>query len=551
MKTKGWTLKKYSKRKAKAQNVATSQMAADWRAELDAQTEAQLRAAQESIDKEAVKKLIAPYKPPKGVVKEGCSAMVGDAAPAFGLAMAMGIAGADPTLAQMAHEGIGFPGYPYLSALALRGEYQNIVGTRAREFFRKWGYFRSRSGNNDEIKEKVSAIEKEMERLNVRTVLRQAFMNDEYFGNGFMVVLWKGDATDDAELESVLPAGPALKGKPIERVQVVEPVWIAPDTYEANNPLLPDFYAPEYWWVMGKRVHVSRITQIIQRPMHDLYKQAFNFGGLPITLMAKPYVDNWLRNRQNVADIIDTMRVFVVKEDLTLNNSGLKTQNAPAGGGKTLRQVLKAWQREMDNFGILALSKDGGLDVKSTPLSELHDLLGQSLEHICCITSIPVIKFTTNQPAGLNASSDGTIRTFYDTGRAIRENDIEPSLMRIVDLIQLTLYGEIDEDIEWVWEDLFEETPADKLDMESKKAEIRASDVEAGFITAQEGREQLQADPDSIYSASNVDLSEPPLDDTSDYPDDQPGEDGPPEALREALRPTAGNQEDGEREATA
>lgn len=90
-----------------------------------------------------------PYTPPTGVRKKGMRGMVGDAAPGnmYGMGMAMGIVGTNATLSQMASEGIGFPGYPYLSALALRGEYQNIVGTRTKEFFRKWGHFQSRSGD--------------------------------------------------------------------------------------------------------------------------------------------------------------------------------------------------------------------------------------------------------------------------------------------------------------------------------------------------------------------------------------------------------------------
>lgn len=532
--------------------VVGTQAHADWLAEQDIAAEARAEAARSKVTEEAVKRLLAPYKPPKGVVGKGAEAMVGDSA-GFGMGLAMGIAAGDPTLAQMAHEGIGFPGYPYLSALALRGEYQNIVGTRAREFFRKWGFFKSKSGDNEKVKSKIEAIDKEMDRLEVRTRLREAFENDEYFGNGFVVALWDGDADDADELKSVLPGGNALAGNPIKRLQVVEPVWITPSNYEAQNPLKADFYKPDHWWVMGKQVHISRIMQIIQRPMYDLYKQAFNFGGLPITLMAKPYVDNWLRNRQNVADIIDTLRVFVVSEDLNLTGSGLKTKGAPGGSGKTLGQALRTWQRTMDNFGIMALSKDGKLDVKSTPLSELHDLLGQSLEQICCISNIPVIKFTTNQPAGLNANSDGTIRTFYDTGRAIRENNIKPALMRIADIIQLTLFGQIDEDLEWEWEDLYEETPADKLDMEAKKAEIRASDAQNGFITGEEGRQQLQGDQDSIYAASNVDLSGSIADD-SDYPggdDDDNTDPEPPKSDTGGLSTEMAAEGDGEREATA
>lgn len=528
---------------------------ADWLAEQEAQAEAREDEARKAVTLEATKRLMQPYVPPEKVRPDNMRGMVGDAAPSdiYGMGAAMGLATADPTLVQMAHEGIGFPGYPYLSALALRGEYQNIVGTRAREFFRKWGELRSRAGDSDGIKVKVEQIEKEMERLDVRRVLLEAFQNDEYFGNGFITALWPGDDDDRKELGSVLPDGSALQGKSIERFQVVEPVWITPDTYEAYNPLKADFYKPDHWWVMGRRVHVSRIMQIIQRPMHDLFKQAFNFGGLPITLMAKPYVDNWLRDRQNVADIINTLRVFVIKEDLTLAASGVKTKGAPGGSGKTLRQSLRTWQRTMDNFGVLALSKEGGMEVAGTSLSELHDLLGQALEQICCITNIPVIKFTTNQPAGLNANSDGTIRTFYDTGRAIRENDIQPALDRMLDLIQMTLFGEVDPDIMWVWDDLYEETPADKLDMESKKAEIRASDAQNGFITGDEGREQLQGDPDSIYAAANVDLSSP-APDQNDYTDAIGGPDGeqPKSASTRTLNTSLTGQEaDGEREATA
>lgn len=511
------TSSKKTKRKEQAQDVAGSREHAEWVTEMQRQDEEREEAAIRGLSAKAVKDMMKPYKPPSGVRGKGAKrGMVGDAAPGdmYGMGMAMGIVGNNATLAQMASEGIGFPGYPYLSALALRGEYQNIVGIRTREFFRRWGRFQSRSGDPDAIKDKVKQIEEEMHRLKVRDVQRREFENDEWFGNGLTVVLWEGDATNNEELESVLPDAASLKGRKIERFQNVEPVWCTPDTYEAWNPLLEDFYVPEWWWVMGKRVHISRIMQTIQRPMHDLFKQAFNFGGLPITLMAKPYVDNWLRTRQNVADIINTLRVFVVKEDLTLSASGMKTAAAPNGNGKTLRQALRHWQRTMDNFGIMALSKDGGLEVAGTSLSDLHDLQAQSLEQIPCIINVPVIKYTTNQPSGLNATSDGAIRTFYDTGRSIRENDIGPSLQRKIDLIQMTLFGEVDPDIEWVWDDLYEETPADKLEMEAKKAGIRASDVQNTIITPEEAREQLAGDDDSIYAESNVDLSEP----ADDYP---------------------------------
>ncbi|WP_163360700.1 anti-CBASS protein Acb1 family protein, partial [Klebsiella aerogenes] len=74
--------------------------------------------------------------------------------------------------------------------------------------------------------------------------------------------------------------------------------------YNTTNPLAADWYKPALWYVQGRPVHATRLLTFVGREVPDLLKPAYSFGGLSMSQMAKPYVDNWLRTRASVADLI-------------------------------------------------------------------------------------------------------------------------------------------------------------------------------------------------------------------------------------------------------
>ncbi|WP_163505183.1 anti-CBASS protein Acb1 family protein, partial [Escherichia coli] len=69
-------------------------------------------------------------------------------------------------------------------------------------------------------------------------------------------------------------------------------------------PLAADYYKPQSWYVMGKEVHASRFLSFVSRPVPDVLKAAYNFGGLSLSQIAEPYVDNWIRTRDSVGDMV-------------------------------------------------------------------------------------------------------------------------------------------------------------------------------------------------------------------------------------------------------
>lgn len=421
------------------------------------------------------------------------SAMALDQAPASGMNLSAIYSWA---MGSAFSEGLGFLGYPYLAELMQRPEYRRIVEIYASEATRKGIKFAG-----DE--EKIDELEKRMAELSVWPILRRAVEHDGGFGRGQIFV----DVGDDANS----PRGAAELAKPfvikakvkqggLKGFRNVEPLWSYPGQYESANPLDPDFYRPRQWYVMSYIVDDSRLIMIRGRELPDILKPAYAFGGLALTQMAKPYVDNWLRTRQSVSDLLHSFSTMVLKT----NMGGVML-------GKTATDFFKRldlFNRTRDNRGIMAIDKDAeDLTNVSTPLGTLDKLLAQSQEQIASVVGIPLVVLLGVTPSGLNASSDGEVRTFYATIKAYQERVLRKPLNIMVECIMRDLWGEPDEDITFEFVDLWEMDEKAKAEIRKSDADMDTAYVQAGVVSPEEVRDRITQDEDNPYFG--VDLSAP------------------------------------------
>src|SRR5262249_9790845 len=194
-------------------------------------------------------------------------------------------------------------GYPYLSELTQRPEYRVITDTIATEMTRKWIKFQA-VGEVDKTAQ-IKALEDEFTRLGVKETFKKAAELDGFFGRAHLY-LDLGTTDDREELRTSIGNGQNAMSKAkigqgsLKGLLVREPVWTYPSSYNATDPLKPDWYKPSSWFVQGKEVHSTRLMTFIGREVPDLLKPAYSFGGLSMSQMVKPYVDNWLRVRQSV-----------------------------------------------------------------------------------------------------------------------------------------------------------------------------------------------------------------------------------------------------------
>jgi phage-related protein (TIGR01555 family) len=448
---------------------------------------------------------------------------VGPAGGTGGMAMDANVTGAqtwaNSALASFWNEGVTFLGYAYLSELAQRPEYRVISETIATEMTRKWITFTSTDDEDDKT-DRIKELVAEFERLNVRNLFCRATEQDGFFGRGH-IYIDTGD-TDDAK-ELVMSIGDGwddlskskIKKGSIKALRTVEAVWCYPTSYNSNDPLKDNWYRPDSWFVQAKTVHSSRLLTFIGREVPDLLKPTYSFGGLSLSQMAKPYVDNWLETRQSVNDIIHSFSVFAL-----LTNLGESLQ----GDGQQLFRRAELFNNLRDNRGLMMLDKDSE-DFKnvSAPLGGLDSLQAQAQEHMASVSHIPTVKLLGIQPAGLNADSEGVMRSFYDYINACQEHQYRDRLHRLVGLAMLNLWGETDKSIGFKFEPLWALNEKDEAEVEKTKAETDQILIDTGSISPVESRKRVANDPGSDYASIDVDDAPDLLDEEEDGLEPQGG----------------------------
>jgi phage-related protein (TIGR01555 family) len=439
-----------------------------------------------------------PIKPPSlmpGVVPKGKkSAVAMDYAPGvYDFAM------------QMPVDFQGFPGYPYLANLATRAEYRAFASTMSSELFREWIKIGSTT-DEDKAQDnpRISELEKAIESFDLLGVFQRAASQECFFGRGQISINIKGA---DPELPLVL-APQTVKQGTLDSFTTVEAMWTSPSAYNAIDPTAPDFYKPREWFLLGKHVHASRLLTIITRPLPDMLKPAYNFSGMSLSQLAEPYVNNWLRTRQSVSDLINNFSITALATSMDQ-----VLQGCDDGADVFARADLFTLTRS--NRGVMLLDKDREELVQiNTPLSGLHELQAQSQEHMCSVSRIPSMILTGISPSGMNASSEGEIRAFYDWVSSQQQSFYYHPLDICIKLIQLDLWGEIDPTITFEFAPLWQTGATEESVIRMNNANSDGVYLDRNVVSQEEVRTKLARDPDSGYSGIDV----------SDVPDAEPGE---------------------------
>lgn len=444
-----------------------------------------------------------PIRPPQimpGVVPVGATAQVAMDSAAY-------------EQARMAHDSVptfsaamynygnieGFPGYPYLMLLALRVEYLNMADAYATDMTREWIKFNSSETAGDETKERITELEQAVSNLQLRHIIAKAVRDDCFYGTGQVLINIRGAKPEDP---LIISRKTITKGS-LESFKNVDPIWTTPLMYNALDPSKPDFYKPTSWWVMGQHWDATRMEFLITRPVPDIYKPAFNFSGISLSQLAEPYVNNWLRTRQSVSDLINNFSIIVLKTDMDQVLSG-------GSDGSSLFDRIKLFTMTRSNKGVMALDNvREALEQVAVPLGGLHELQAQAQEQMCSATREPAVKMTGIAPSGFGNVGEGEIRVWYDLIHALQEMHLRKMLERMIKIVQVSLWGEIDEDISFEFNPLYQMSDSE-LAIIRMNDSIRAGNlIDRGVIDPQEERERMARDPESGYSGIDIEKEIP------------------------------------------
>lgn len=396
---------------------------------------------------------------------------------------------------------VGFPGYPYLAQLSTRAEYRMFAQSMSTQLTREWIILNSTDTEDEGVKEKIAQITRDLDDLKLKDVISLMAEHDSYYGRGQLLINLVGQ-----DLATPLLLSPkTIKGGPEDikkylTVSAVEAFWTTPNSYNAINPAAPDFYKPSSWFMIGQQVHSSRLLTVITRPVTDMLKPAFAFGGISMSQLAEPYVDNWLRTRQSVSDLISNFSITALQTDMSA---------ILAGNDDTFGQGLidraEMFTLTKNNRNLMLLDKEREEIVQTnTPLSGLDALQAQAQEQLCSVSHTPSTVLLGVAPTGFGNVAEGEMRGHYDWIRALQYGFWLEPIRQVVDVIQMLRWGKIDQNIVIEWQPLYQMTPKELGEIRKADSDRDVALVGAGIVSAQEVRERLAVDPASGYQGLDV-----------------------------------------------
>lgn len=410
-----------------------------------------------------------------------------------------------------------FMGYGALQNIAQNGLIRACVSTVADDMTRQWIEL-YRRGALDKEDAEDTLVEDLMAAMDDKGVQRAFHEALEYVGyeGGCFIFIDTGVRGPARALPLDISAysGELKEGGHL-RFTVIDPVNCTPGTYNAIDPTEPDYFKPREWYVLGQRIHSSRLVRLVANEVPTLLKPTYNFFGIPQAQILWDYVEHYQQNRTAVDRLLSKFSMTVFK---TAMFDGMMFGSKEAAN---LDTRVKFMVQNMSNDGVLAVDKDAEDVVKlETPLSGLTDITRQSLECIAAINRTPAVKLLGISPSGFNATGESDLRNYYDHIASMQVKQMTHGLRVVLDCLQLNIRGEIDPSISFNFKPLGEEDKNIKAATRKTLLEGISLMLDRDVVSVEEARAMLAKDPESGFD----DIDPEELPEPSGMPDAMEGQ---------------------------
>lgn len=419
-----------------------------------------------------------------------------------------------------------FVGYGMLQQMSQNGLLRACIETVADDSTREWIELKRDTSNPDrdedgelspeeEERQKedkregdalITEMNKTMRKYRLKEVFHEAKQLAGYEG-GAMIYIDTGAIGD--ELKTPLNTSnftAEIKMGDLKGFIVIDPVNVFPGLYNSTDPLRPDYFVPETWWVLGREVHKSRLVRIVDNEVPVLLKPSYNFMGLAQAQILWDYVLHFQQCRVASADL-------VTKHSMTVFKTAMGEVLFSQDGLRNLDTRIRLFKQNRDNLNIVAIDKENEdlVNVEAS-VTGIDSICKQALEYLAALNRTPAVKLLGISPSGFNATGESDIRNYYDFIASQQEKVFREGIQRCLDILQLNLNGKIDKSLTFEFAKLSEEDKNTRVQYQKTKADVIGALLDHQIISGDEARKALSDDPDSGFT----DLD----------PDDAPEEEG-------------------------
>jgi len=220
-------------------------------------------------------------------------------------------------------------------------------------------------------------------------------------------------------------------------------------------------------------------------------------------------------------------------------------------GTQAQRQQVYNYVSEMNrlrtSFGIALMSNEDKYEQHPYSFAGVAEVYETFMMDMAGAAEIPATKLFGRAPQGMNATGESDMKNYYEMINQLQERILKPALEKLLPVMCMSLWGEVPEDMEIVFEPLGTTTPAERAEIMGQITSPIIEAYSAGLISQQVALKELREGGKPINAWTNI--SDEDIEKAETEPDQGEGMMDPMAAMMGGGMPGGGMPEGGEEEA--
>lgn len=370
--------------------------------------------------------------------------------------------------------------------------------------------------------EQISHLETRMLELHMWNKLEEGLKWGRLFGGSIVVPLLDGqDVSKPLKLDSI------GKGQ-FKGLLVLDRWLLQPNLSNLVTELGPDMGLPKFYQVVATapglammKIHHSRVIRFEGLPLSYYQKIAENMWGESIVESIYDRLVAFDSGTMGAAQLLYKAHLRTISIDML--------RDVIATGGEAYEALIKQMEliRLMQsNEGLTVLDAKDKFESHQYTFAGVGDVLLQIGQQLAGALDIPLVRLFGQSPAGLNATGESDLRTYYDHVKREQNTHLRRPVTRLLHILCRSELGiEPPENLGYHFKPVWCLTEQDKADIANKDADTMTK--VAGEVSPQVILKELKQGSRVTGRFTNISDEDIADADTSPPKMDEPGDDDP------------------------
>ena len=282
----------------------------------------------------------------------------------------------------------------------------------------------------DENPALIEPLERDMEKFHVYEKLCSAIKWARLYGGAAAIILIEGQPLD-------VPIT-AVPRDSFRGLHVLDRWCLEPDGDNVITTLGVNFGKPEYYRIIAGnlssaagRVHHSRVVRFEGQELPFYLAQSYQSWGASVLERVWPKIQQFDYATQGAAQLVSKAYLRNVKIKGFRDMLGLGSEQQQAGFMAQMKFMAGMQSQE----GLTIMDSEDDFQAQTYSFAGLNDILTQFGQQIAGALQIPTVRLFGESPAGMNATGESDLRTYYDSILRQQETILRPALKRIFSIM--------------------------------------------------------------------------------------------------------------------